>query len=571
MFDLLSKLQGYRLDDQRCTLPRRGSNQKKTSTVRLERILRGPPPYPMIVLPEEGGFWCDPAHPDLLNRAGQGFAITSDQDCEDAEVYQVYRIYFQQTDHFNFCGHDATLGPVLVSLKYDQGSNEIGKHIKVLVRLTRGMTYELCDLSPGMENCPPLLLAKAVCPDLTLSNLQPVMAPEASRMIINYDEWVTINIAAPNSPYHFRHAIVNDYKFGVIYQKINQTTEEAIFGNRSHSRAMDQFLAMLGDRVSLKSHTGYKGGLDTKHGQTGEHSVYTQYLGKEIMFHVATILPFSETDQQQLQRKRHIGNDIVCLVFQEGSTPFSPDMITSNFLHAYIVVQPDLDNPDHYRVAVTARSDVPAFGLNLPSPPVFKRGTNFREWLLEKLISAETACYRAERFSKLKQRTQATLLRNLVDELNRKTEEYIEPPSEELGNMTKVENSFLKHMKAAIINRPRAASPQSDTVSCHSFTPITRQSSEELNIHTVEGFNNNYERISNLSPGPYIREPSPLLTRSASSDESINSFEGNNMHNLEDRVEDMQLEQLQKEVTRLRQDKKELVRQNVVATRELQR
>ena len=43
------------------------------------------------------------------------------------------------------------------------------------------------------------------------------------------------------------------------------------------------------------------------------------------------------------------------------------------------------------------------------------------------------------------------------------------------------------------------------------------------------------------------------------------------MHNLEDKVEDMQLEQLQKEVTRLRQDKKELVRQNVVATRELQR
>lgn len=41
----------------------------------------------------------------------------------------------------------------------------------------------------------------------------------------------------------------------------------------------------------------------------------------------------------QLQRKRHIGNDIVALVFQEEATPFVPDMIASNFLHAFIVVQ----------------------------------------------------------------------------------------------------------------------------------------------------------------------------------------------------------------------------------------
>lgn len=41
----------------------------------------------------------------------------------------------------------------------------------------------------------------------------------------------------------------------------------------------------------------------------------------------------------QLQRKRHIGNDIVAVVFQEENTPFVPDIIQSNFLHAYVVVQ----------------------------------------------------------------------------------------------------------------------------------------------------------------------------------------------------------------------------------------
>ena len=58
------------------------------------------------------------------------------------------------------------------------------------------------------------------------------------------------------------------------------------------------------------------------------------------MFHVSTLLPYTENDSQQLQRKRHIGNDIVAVIFQEGNTPFAPDMIASNFLHAYIVVQP---------------------------------------------------------------------------------------------------------------------------------------------------------------------------------------------------------------------------------------
>lgn len=45
----------------------------------------------------------------------------------------------------------------------------------------------------------------------------------------------------------------------------------------------------------------------------------------------------------QLQRKRHIGNDIVAIVFQEEATPFVPDMIASNFLHAYILVT--VENP----------------------------------------------------------------------------------------------------------------------------------------------------------------------------------------------------------------------------------
>ena len=78
-----------------------------------------------------------------------------------------------------------------------------------------------------------------------------------------------------------QHSITDKFKFGILYQKFGQLTEEAIFGNRTHSMAMEEFLEMLGQKVELSNHEGYRGGLDTKHGQTGTHSVYQVYKGKK--------------------------------------------------------------------------------------------------------------------------------------------------------------------------------------------------------------------------------------------------------------------------------------------------
>lgn len=42
----------------------------------------------------------------------------------------------------------------------------------------------------------------------------------------------------------------------------------------------------------------------------------------------------------QLLRKRHIGNDIVTIVFQEpGALPFTPKNIRSHFQHVFVVVR----------------------------------------------------------------------------------------------------------------------------------------------------------------------------------------------------------------------------------------
>ena len=52
------------------------------------------------------------------------------------------------------------------------------------------------------------------------------------------------------------------------------------------------------------------------------------------MFHVCTMLPFQEHDAQRVERKRHIGNDVVVLVFKEQANEtdyFDPQILTSHF------------------------------------------------------------------------------------------------------------------------------------------------------------------------------------------------------------------------------------------------
>ena len=167
----------------------------------------------------------------------------------------------------------------------------------MILRLNTGTIHKLIPESAGMS---PLRVAQIVEPELSLERLSPVLCPRASQLIMAYDE----------------HVIDNCFKFGLIYQRAGQITEEELFSNRSHSAAMDDFMGMLGRRISLAEHKGYRGGLDTTHGQTGEESLYEVFQNREIMFHVSTLLPFTETDRQQLQRKRHVGNDIVAVVFQ---------------------------------------------------------------------------------------------------------------------------------------------------------------------------------------------------------------------------------------------------------------
>ncbi|XP_054873338.1 rap1 GTPase-activating protein 2-like isoform X2 [Amphiprion ocellaris] len=421
-FDMMDKMEQVPEAAEMKTIPQRQKDDY-IPYPRIEEVLERGAPYPQVILPQFGGYWIeDPEAPPPTSSESRGEGEEEEagerreedtphgdygyQLEEINEAARAYRKHFLGREHLNFSCLASSLGNLLLSVRHEEDGEH--EHLHVIIRSRVKSVYHRLSLLelPDIPSVPEL--AKLLCDEAAGLRFTPVLYPKASRLIVNYDE----------------HDVNNTFKFGVIYQRFGQMSEEELFRNNEETPAFTEFLQLLGDTVELQDFKGFRGGLDVSHGQTGSQSIYTVHRQQEIMFHVSTKLPFTEGDAQQLQRKRHIGNDIVAVVFQEDATPFVPDMIASNFLHAFILVQVEEPCSDStsYKVSVTAREDVPPFGPPLPNPAVFKKGQEFREFLLTKLINAELACYKSDRFARLEERTRAALLDSLHDELQRRSQ-----------------------------------------------------------------------------------------------------------------------------------------------------
>lgn len=191
------------------------------------------------------------------------------------------------------------------------------------------------------------------------------------------------------------------YKFGILYAKSGQSSETEFFSNTSGatSLAYEKFLDSLGEKVVLQGWTKFSAGLDVERNYDGTHSIFTKFKQFDVMFHVSTMLAHVNNDPQQLEKKKHIGNDIVVVVFmEEGTPPLDPNFMRTQFTHVYIVVQPVTGSPTptnpagiKYRIAVTAKQGVRPFGPNIPESFDFEPGPLLRHFLMLKLINAERA------------------------------------------------------------------------------------------------------------------------------------------------------------------------------------
>jgi len=209
----------------------------------------------------------------------------------------------------------------------------------------------------------------------------------------------------------------NTFKFGVLYCKSGQQTESDMFSNEGGSSLYNDFLDLLGVRVKLKDWRKFSGGLSVHSDLDGEASVYTQFHSYEIMFHVSTLLHYRADDPQQIDKKRHIGNDIVVLVFMEKGSSLTPGFLRSHFNHVYFVVQPSFTETGvlKYKLAVAAKEGVPPFGPMLPHLPEFDVGNSFKEYLLTKMVNAERAALNAPSFVELISKHKQTYLYSLAN------------------------------------------------------------------------------------------------------------------------------------------------------------
>uniref|UniRef100_A0A668AJT4 Signal-induced proliferation-associated 1 n=1 Tax=Myripristis murdjan TaxID=586833 RepID=A0A668AJT4_9TELE len=325
-----------------------------------------------------------------------------------------YRKYFYMKEHQNFFGMDDRLGPVAISFRREEkeGSSGAQYNYRIIFRTTelktlRGSILEESVPSAARHTTPrglsPKRLLEFIIPELNLHCLRLASnSPKVRDTLLKLDE----------------QGLNFQRKVGVMYCRAGQSSEEDMYNNESSGPAFEEFLDLLGERVRLKGWEKYRAQLDNKTDSTGTHSLYTRYQDYEIMFHVSTMLPYTANNTQQLLRKRHIGNDIVTIVFQEpGALPFTPKSIRSHFQHVFIIVQvhePCTDNT-YYRVAVTRSKDIPLFGPLFPKGARFPRSPAFRDFLLAKAVNAENAAEKSEKFRSMATRTRQEYLKDLAE------------------------------------------------------------------------------------------------------------------------------------------------------------
>ncbi|CAI5442342.1 unnamed protein product [Caenorhabditis angaria] len=578
---LVEKMQGNRLDDQRCEMPTRGTSSASTpeggSTPThatpiltniitrnlMNEMLTKVGPYPQIVLPPNG-FWMDGVNlvqEEQMTNMNLNSCARFKLETDDTS--HSYRRHFFGREHHDFFAMDPVVGPLVLSVRTEVISS--CDHFRIILRTRQGTTHEIVSATALADRPSASRMAKMLCEDITTEQFSPVAFPGGSELIVQYDE----------------HVLTNTYKFGVIYQKGGQTTEEQLFGNSNGSPAFDEFLSIIGETIPLYGFQGYRGGLDTVHNQTGKTSVFTSFKGRELMFHVSTLLPYTIGDSQQLQRKRHIGNDIVAIIFQEANTPFAPDMIASNFLHAYIVIQPvdALTDRVRYRVSVAARDDVPFFGPTLPNPSIFKRGQDFRNFLLTKLINAENAAYKSSKFAKLAERTRASLLEGLFATLRERAEFYSTPLLESTSSSSSSSTNhssggILNTVKKAFIGRSRSVSQEvthvphrAATVGGTHLTSAKKSTSSTTSSSIRDDTSDRVTCVKHKKDRPEWDRSSQESHDSDTGMESMSSAETqtctfcvDESHHAQDAK---RLEALVTDVGRLQNEKHDLLRQNV--------
>lgn len=182
-----------------------------------------------------------------------------------------------------------------------------------------------------------------------------------------------------------RIPVIDTHKVGILYVAPNQSEETEILRNTHGSPAYTRFLEGIGRLINLRGQLDvYAGGLDPD--EDGEYAYAWWDDITQILYHAATLMPTpsAEIDPNCINKKRHIGNDYVRIVWNDSGKPYRFDTLSTQFQFVNIVIEP-------HSVGAIA-----AFSNNLHENEYFKVTIQRAEGMMEfapigeyKLIAAE--------------------------------------------------------------------------------------------------------------------------------------------------------------------------------------
>ncbi|XP_075623454.1 tuberin isoform X6 [Balearica regulorum gibbericeps] len=133
------------------------------------------------------------------------------------------------------------------------------------------------------------------------------------------------------------------HKIAVLYVGEGQSNNEiAILSNEHGSYRYTEFLTGLGKLIELKDCQPdkiYLGGLDV----CGEDGQFTYCWHDDIMqaiFHIATLMPTKDLDKYRCDKKRHLGNDFVSIIYNDSGEDFKLGTIKGQFNFVHVIITP---------------------------------------------------------------------------------------------------------------------------------------------------------------------------------------------------------------------------------------
>jgi len=148
------------------------------------------------------------------------------------------------------------------------------------------------------------------------------------------------------------------HKVGVVYVGPGQANDEAaILGNQFGSSRYANFLSGLGSLIDITTTDQtqvFLGGLDPR--EDGQFHIVWQDDALQVVYHTATLMPRIETDTKFNKKKRHIGNDYVAIVYNNGGEKYQMGTVQGQFIYAHIIIEPlDFENN---RVSVVCKQEL---------------------------------------------------------------------------------------------------------------------------------------------------------------------------------------------------------------------